>query len=334
MLNKKLFFGVFLSTVIGCSKFSPPTAGVSDLNTPASIVAPTVKPKLALQGHRGARGLRPENTWPAFEEAIRLGMTHIELDVRQSRDNAFIIHHDAYLNPKNCIHADGSRVRRLAVNSLLLADLKQLDCGSVLDKKFPSRRLVPKTPLITLDEFFLLLKNFEKEYIDAQKVNITIDVKVTPEFTATDAHLEKIAQGIVQKVSTARMEKRVLVQSFELRLLPFVKKVNPTILTVALFNSFSKLPKRLRSEEKIIEKAKEYQADIVAPFFKNVTPLFVQKAHLKDMPLYTWTVNGVDEMSRLLGMGVDGIITDYPDRLNRVYESLYADIRKTPIVSP
>ncbi|HRP69679.1 MAG TPA: glycerophosphodiester phosphodiesterase family protein [Turneriella sp.] len=326
-----------------CSQFAPPTGDVSSqAYTPphSEIDSLSKRPKIELHGHRGARGLAPENTWPAFEKAIRLGIDAVELDVQLTRDDAFVIHHDAFTNSKLCQKDNGARIHARAIQSLTVTELKTLDCGSKKNKLFPEQENIPHTRLITLDEFFIHVRQAESDFPQAKDVRFNIEIKILPNITFTDTYLHNVAKRILQIAAAHSMTKRIMVPSFELRLLPFVKAIDATVPTAALFIS-SKRSHRKRTPRDFVERAQKYQADIIAPYYKDITPQLIIYTHRKNLRIFAWTVNEPSDIKKIIAMGVDGIISDYPDRLIRAHKSLHTsirdsfpDIRKIPTVSP
>ncbi|MDV6234271.1 glycerophosphodiester phosphodiesterase [Leptospira ellisii] len=276
-----------------------------------------------LQGHRGARGLKPENTWPAFVEAIRHGMTTLELDTVLTKDKKIVIHHDSETNPAICQKKDGSEIVSVSLYELTLAELKQLDCGTKKNPKYPEQQPVPGTELITIDEFFKLVSEEEKKNPGKPKLKFNIETKFPKDDRSpvSDEIMKEHATLLVQAVEKAKAVERTTIQSFYLKVLPFVKEKNPKLKTSALFSltyfqgAMMKLGFGDGTRENALNKAIEVKADVISPYFLYVTKEFVREAHTKNISVVPWTVNETEEMRRLTDAGVDGIISDYPDRL-------------------
>jgi glycerophosphoryl diester phosphodiesterase len=312
------FFLVFFS----CGNFDPPaeTSGVS------AVTTLSLK-KLELHGHRGARGLAPENTWPAFEAGIRNGMTAVELDINLTADNDLIIHHDSFTNSKLCRTDDGQKIKPVPIHLLTVKELKKLDCGSLKNEKFPEQEKIPLTRLLTLTDFFLRVAELAKSEENAHSVIFNIDVKFPPRLTPSDAHLEKFAKLLLEQVAKAGMTDRIMVQSFETRLLPFIKEITPKVRTAALFQ-WSQWPGvSRRTPEMMIQRVLSIQADIVAPNRKDTNEVLVKLAHQNGLLIIPWTVNEAEEIRSLIRMGVDGIITDYPNRLKTIADEMTVAVR-------
>lgn len=292
----------------------------------APIVNKPLDGSLDLQGHRGARGLKPENTWPAFEEAVRHRMTTLELDTVLTKDHKIVIHHDSETNPTICQKKDGTEIVSTSLYELTLAELKQLDCGTKKNPKYPEQVPVPGTELITIEEFFTLVTDLEKRNPKQPKLKFNIETKF-PNDDKANLPAEKVRDHVtllVQAVEKAKVVERTTIQSFYVPALPIVKEKNPKIKTSALFSltyfqgAMMKLGFGNGTRQNALEKTLEVKADIISPYFLYVTKEFVQEVHSKKISVIPWTVNDPEEMKRLIEAGVDGIITDYPDRLIQV----------------
>ncbi|EMK01310.1 glycerophosphodiester phosphodiesterase [Leptospira sp. WS58.C1] len=281
---------------------------------------------LDLQGHRGARGLKPENTWPAFEEALSQGMTTLEFDTVLTKDQKIVIHHDSELNPAICIKKDGSEIVPRSIYELTLAELKELDCGTKKNPKFPEQISVPGTELLTIQEFFEKIQTWERTGKRRQipKFNIETKFPNDAESQVSNEILEAHVNLLIKAIETAKVTDRTTIQSFYLPALSLVKKKNPKIKTSALFSltypqgAAMKFGLGNSRRELVLNQTKEVKADIISPYFLYVTDEFVFQAHSSGIKVIPWTVNDAEEMERLIKAGVDGIITDYPDRLNSV----------------
>ncbi|PJZ53593.1 glycerophosphodiester phosphodiesterase [Leptospira adleri] len=292
----------------------------------APIVNKPLEGNLDLQGHRGARGLKPENTWPAFEEAIRQGMTTLELDTVLTKDKKIIIHHDSETNPVICQKKDGTEILSRSLYELNLAELKQLDCGAKKNPKYPEQIPVPGTELITIEEFFVLVAKTEKQFPEKPKLKFNIETKF-PNDDKAQLPIEIVKEHVsllVQSVEKAKATDRTTIQSFYLKALPIVKEKNPKIKTSALFSptyfqgAMMTFGLGNSTRKNVLEKTLEVKADIISPYFLYVTKEFVREAHSHKISVIPWTVNERSEMQRLIKAGVDGIITDYPDRLKQI----------------
>lgn len=309
----------FFCTFIMCMTFFIAGCGNTDIQ-------PQVFPEktsIDLQGHRGARGLFPENTIPAFKYAIEQKMTTLELDTNLTKDGNLIVYHDSFINSDLCIDSKKNPAQSTRILDMTLEDLKKLDCGSLINKKFPEQTLIPGTKLISLSELFDFVKQYEADHPDIQKLHFNIETKF--ESAPNHEYLERFATIIVQLIENADVVDRTIVQSFALEILPMIKKRNPKLKTAALFQpSYVQgilMMMGLNSiRSKIIKKTEKAGADIISPYHLYANLFFIQTCHQKNIRVIPWTVNERDKILTLLNNGVDGIISDYPNRLFTVYQ--------------
>ncbi|TGL63109.1 glycerophosphodiester phosphodiesterase [Leptospira ognonensis] len=278
---------------------------------------------LDLQGHRGARGLKPENTWPAFEEAMKYKMVTLELDTVLTKDKKIVIHHDSDTNPIICQNADGSNIEKKSLYLLTLSELQALDCGTKKNPSFPKQSPVPGTKLLSLEEFFQKVSEFEKQ--SKQKFNFNIETKFPDDGSAADVLVEEHTNLLISAIEKAKVVERATIQSFDMRTIPYVQQKNSKIRTSALFaptyfqGFLMTIGLGNGYRDKILKTANEIKVNIISPYFLFVTPGFVQSAHSSKMEVIPWTVNESKEMRRLEECGVDGIISDYPDILESTF---------------
>ncbi len=307
LLMTALVFILSLLVISGCST-------VPIENSP-------LQGRVDLQGHRGARGLYPENTIPSFRAAMDYGMTTIELDTTLTRDKNLAIYHDVNINRRICLNEKGEKPEPLPIKTLTVEELKKLDCGAVKNKKFPRQKTIKNTRIPTLNEFFAYVQSYEKR-MKREPVDFNIEIKFGKKYTTEE--IREAARIMVQRVENSGMASRTTVQCFVIELLPEIQKLNQMIRTSALFS-----PTRAQgmamylgfnaNRKKIIKKTVEAGADIISPHYLYITPKFVKDCHDKKLLVIPWTVNRKERMVKLLEQGVDGIISDYPDRLAEAY---------------
>jgi len=255
-----------------------------------------------LQGHRGARGLLPENTLPGFERAIALGVTTVELDVGVTRDGVVVVHHDRTLNPDLARGPDGEWVKAPApaIFSLTFEQLKSYDVGRLRPgseylSRFKDQEPVDGARIPKLEDVLKL---------DA-KVRFNIETKISPEAPQETLAPEPFARALIAEVRKAGVEKRTTIQSFDFRTLKVVEREAPEIATAYLTS------KRYPDPALVAEAG----ARIWSPDFSVLTEEVVKKARTLGLRIIPWTVNEPGDIARVLDMGVDGIISDYPDRV-------------------
>ena len=282
-----------------------------------------IYPAFELQGHRGARGLAPENSLPAFHLAYRYGMTTIELDSTLTADDRLIIYHDPKVNRELCRIHKGTIPQNEQISSLKVSDLKQLDCGSIKHKRFPQQTLEPVSPPL-LEEVLSLEKIWQ------YKPLYNLEIKVGSHYTKVMKQKAIIVLGqelALLKGDFPSFEQRLTIQSFDLDILKLVHKHLPHLRRSALFEpyfgSFENKPRiDQQAGEEIIRAARSLGVEVISPYEKFVTVDFVNKAHQVGLKVVPWTVNEKDNMLRLIRLGVDGLISDYPDRLGQVMTEL------------
>lgn len=275
-----------------------------------------------LQGHRGARGKRPENTIPAFEYCIEHQMTTIELDTNVTKDKQLIVNHDTAVNGKICLYEDGESAEFTPIKDLTVEELKQLDCGSTGNADFPEQMPVAGSRLITLDEFFEFVHAYERDHALPRPILFNIETKFRDDHTIEEVYTA--ARLMVKAIEAAGMVDRSTVQSFVPQVLPEIKKLNPSIKTSALFEPsvFQGFLLKLgfnANRDEIIQNAAALAVDIISPHYLYIDTGFVHRCHEKCLKVLPWVVNEARAMEKMLNCGVDGIISDYPDRLSRVY---------------
>jgi glycerophosphoryl diester phosphodiesterase len=261
----------------------------------AIMLLDAAPPKILVHGHRGARTVRPENTLPAFEYAIGVGADVLELDLNVTSDDVLGVAHDPRINLKICQGPGGETATR----KLTLEQVKKWDCGSLKNSEFPKQQPVPGTRIPTLDEVLALASKGSFEF----NIEMKSDPK-TPELTPEP---KRFAELVAASIRRHKLEKRVMVQSFDFRTLHALKAIAPEIRMSALYGG---LPKDL------VDLAKEAGGTpLVSPHHMLVTEGKVKKAHAAGIQVVPWTANTEGVWKRLIDDGVDAIITDDPGAL-------------------
>ena len=279
-----------------------------------------------LQGHRGARGLAPENTLAAFKRALEIGVTTLETDLGVTRDDVVVVSHEPALYPP-LVRLDGAWLKEPGppIRTLTLAELRRYDIGrtdpaSPYGKNFPEQQAADGQRFPTLDEVLALAK--------AAGVRVNIETKITPTSGATVADPDTFARLVVERVVAAGMQKRATVQSFDWRTLLAVKRLDPAIETVCL-TSENVTPREggnspwlggLRPADFATVPALVAAAGcaVWSPTHAKLLREAVGDAKARGLRVVPWTVNEPADMARLVDWGVDGLITDYPDRARKV----------------
>jgi glycerophosphoryl diester phosphodiesterase len=286
-----------------------------------------------LQGHRGARGLAPENTLEGFATALAIGVATLELDLAMTKDGVLVVSHDLRLNPDRTRGPDGNFLAATgpAIRSLTLAELRRYDVGRLKPgsrsaAKFPEQRQFDGVRIPTLAEVFDLARRNRADY-----VRFNIETKLKPTAGADAPGPGTFARAVAQAVQTARLAARVSVQSFDWRTLAALGGVAPEIARVCLtvegrsrdtlqrgqpgpspWTAGLDLDDFDGSVPRLVAAA---ECSAWSPHFANVTAPVLAQARAIGLKVIPWTVNELPEMERLITLGVDGMITDYPNRL-------------------
>ena len=287
-----------------------------------------------LEGHRGTRGLAPENTLAAFRRAIAIGVTTIETDIAITKDDVAVVSHNPNLVPElvrddtgNWLAAPGP-----AIHSLTLAELRRYDIGRLnpatkYARDFPEQQPSDGERFPTLRELLALARDAPKP------VRLNIETKVTPNGAVETSDPATFVRLILAAVREAKLTDRVTIQSFDWRTLAEVKRVAPDVKTSCLtiessgMNTMAagadgKSPWHAglaqRDYASVPGLVKAAGCSTWSMFWRNLTPELVREAHASGLVVLPWTVDNPADMERLIDMGIDGIITDYPDRLRRV----------------
>jgi glycerophosphoryl diester phosphodiesterase len=302
---------------------------------PAIGLAPGFAPVFDLQAHRGGRGLMPENTLPAFANALRIGVTTLELDCGITADGVVVIHHDLHLNPDTTRTADGAWLagKGPAIHALTYAELSRYDVGRLKPGTQyaagqPQQTPVDGTRIPRLADLFALV-----ERIGDKAVRFNIETKLSPMEREDTVDAETFAAMLVAEIRKAGMQKRATIQSFDWRTLAIAQRIAPEIPTVYLSAQQKWLDnigadnragspwtagldyREFGSVPKIIKHA---GGAVWSPYFGDASPELVNEAHALGLKVVVWTVNSEADMRSMLGRGVDGIISDRPDILRRV----------------
>ncbi len=267
-------------------------------------------PKFDLQGHRGARGLKPENTIPAFITALNYGVTTIELDVVITKDRQVILSHEPWMSAEICLKPDSTPITKVeektfAIYHMDYNDVINFDCGSKIHARFPEQeKMVTHKPL--LRDVIVAVENHIKNF-SHYEVDYNIEIKST---TAGDKKFHPAPEeysGIVYQLIDQYLPwERVVIQSFDFRVLKYWKKKYPQVRLAALVENLNSAEANLS--------ALGFLPSIYSPEFKLLSPEIIKSLQQKKVRVIPWTINEPEDMKRFKSWGVDGIITDYPNR--------------------
>lgn len=273
---------------------------------------------IEVQGHRGSRGLFPENTLPAFAAAIEAGTHTLELDLHVTKDGEVIIHHDYFVDDWLDDGDQTSKMPQMLIRDLRLVEVKKIDCGNKINIDFPKQQRMPGTSIPTLDELFEMISRSSSPH--AKTVRLNLEVKRDPRYPELTINARELAAKIVAKVHSAGFSQRVYYSSFDPEILSELHSLDPEAELGFIFNADSMaLVKRLSPDNPmnlLIFLASSFNATVVSPehalLTDQKTVQAMQNAGFRVVP---WTVNSEEEWSKCIEMGVDGLITDYPQDL-------------------
>jgi glycerophosphoryl diester phosphodiesterase len=284
-----------------------------------------------LEAHRGGRGLRPENTLAAFENAIRIGVTTLELDIAITADGVAVISHEPYVFAGLARDADGKWLEQNGplIHSLTLAQLQRYDVGRLnpalgYGRGFASQQPRDGERIPTLASLFELVKR-----LGANDVQFDIETKVFPDRPADTLAPEQFVPIVLGVIRDAGMTARAMIESFDWRTLRIVQRLEPAMRTVFLTVQSKGMDnvdspawtagRMLADYPSVADMVHAAGATLWSPNQRNIDDAgAVARAHALGLLVVPWTVNDPADMRRLIDWKVDGLITDYPDRLREV----------------
>jgi glycerophosphoryl diester phosphodiesterase len=288
-----------------------------------------------LQGHRGARGLLPENTLPAFEAALKIGVDVLELDAGITKDGVVVIGHDPCLNvdlarDKSGVYIQSQTKFGPCITNMTLVEVQEFDVGRIRPgsdyaKRFPNQQPVDGTPMPTLAALFDMVKKQNND-----RVRFNIETKISPFERTQTISPEAFVNALLGAIAKEKMLHRVTIESFDWRTLKLVQRDYPNVPTVYL-SAQQKFFDNIRADDRagsawtaglnaqdfagsVAKMVKAAGGKIWSPYFGDVDEAKIKHAQALGLKVVVWTVNEAKDISRMLGYGVDGIISDYPDR--------------------
>ncbi len=268
------------------------------------------------QGHRGCRGLMPENTIPAMRKAIDLGVTTLETDVVITKDKQVILSHEPFFNHDISTKPNGDPVlareeKSFNIFQMTYAEVLKWDVGQRVHERFPDQQKMPAVKptllgMIDSVDAYCLRKNLPLP-------NFNIETKSQP---ATDGIFhpspESFVDLLVEVLAPKNIVNRITIQSFDIRTLQYLHKKYPAYKTALLVEGNDKKIFALQLQDLGFIPA------IYSPAYSLVTPLLVKQCHDAGVSLIPWTVNDLEKIRELKMMGVDGVITDYPNLFGKL----------------
>jgi|SRR6185437_4503436 len=271
--------------------------------------------KIDIQGHRGARGLFPENTITSFIEAVKLGVDTLEMDVVVSKDLQVVVSHEAWMNDVFCTRADGKEVEanskdKYNLYKMTYAEIVKYDCGIRGNKDFPFQKKMAEHKPLLVD----VIKNVEKFVTENKLPAIKYKIEIKSEegedniFNPEPKKFVELVYNVIEK---QKIIEQTNLQSFDVRILQEIKKKDTAIQIALLVENEDGLDVNLNRLGFI--------PNIYSPDFYLVDDNLVKIVHEQNMKIIPWTINEITDIKKLIALGVDGIISDYP---NRVIETI------------
>lgn len=276
-----------------------------------------LKTHIEIHGHRGARGLWPENTITGFIEAVKSGVDYLEMDVVISGDKKVVVSHEPWMNPDFCTDPGGKEIensgKHLNLYKMNYAEIARYDCGKKGNKQFPLQKAVPEyKPL--LSEVVTKVDSFSKaNHLPPVNYNIEIKSEIQHDgiYNPTPGIFVDLVYAEIKKL---QIESRIILQSFDVRILREIRKKDLFIPISLLVENTDSLETNLKNLG--------FTPDIYTPDFHLINEKLIEALNSRGIKLITWTVNEVSDMKRMIELGVKVIITDYPDRLTNLIKEI------------
>lgn len=284
------------------------------------------------QGHRGARGLAPENTIAGFEQALVIGVSTLEFDVVLSAEGVPMVSHDTAPNPDitrdtsgQWLKSRGRPFNSLSLNEIAALDVGRINPGSRYARDFPSQVPIENEGIPTLAAVFERVKALK-----AHHTRFNIELKLNPNRPSESPEPAEFVRAVLDVIQRHGMASRTTIQSFDWRVLKEVRRVAPDMPLSHLSAQLARFDTLSTGDWTDGMKLANFQdapsmvaaagGKLWSPHFRDLSQSVLAQARALNLRVIPWTVNEIPDMGRLIDWGVDGIITDYPDRLRSVME--------------
>jgi len=269
-------------------------------------------PKFDVQGHRGARGMMPENTIPAFMVAIDTGVTTIEMDLAVTKDRQVVVSHEGWMSAAICLDPSGNKIdpkseKKHNIYQMTYEQVRAYDCGSKPFERFPHQQKMKVAKPLLVD-VILAVENYIKGN-GLYEVDYNIEIKSDPEGdNKFHPKPQEFSDLVFDLINQYLPLDRVVIQSFDFRVLKYWHEKHPEVRLAALIENLNTIDENI--------KALGFRPSVYSPEFTLLSKEEIRHCHELKMRVIPWTVNDKKEMEELKLWGVDGIITDYPDSAN------------------
>ncbi len=300
-MKQLLILALAISTILSCTTTPKPTSMIPE--------------NFDWQGHRGCRGILPENSIPGFLKALEYPVKTLELDIVVSGDSQLVISHEPWFSHHICSTPDGqpiveAQAMRLPIMKMAYDQIREFDCGSRGNERFPDQVKMQTYKPRLLDMIGTVDTYCEDNNRDRPHFNI--EIKSDPK--GYDIMMPKpdvFVKLVLETLAKVDLKGRTTVQSFDINVIEELKKQNAPY-KIAYLVEFQ--DSTLQANLDLLT----FKPDIYSPYYKVLNKVVVDELHAQDIQVIPWTVNEVGDMKDLIKMGVDGIITDYPNRIDDI----------------
>lgn len=275
---------------------------------------PNKQPKFDVQGHRGARGIMPENTIPAMIKGLQLGATTLEMDVVISKDKKAVVSQEPYFNHEFSLTPAGKEIlfkdeKKNNIFQMNYEEVRKFDVGSKVHPRFPGQQKIK------------VYKPLLGELIDSVEAYVKVNKLAKPDYNIETKLIrkgdgefqpspEEYVEIIMAIVKQKKLEKRVIIQSFDIRTLQYLHQKYPKMRTSLGIDEKEDFENNIKDLG--------FTPTIYSPYSVLVGKSLVDKCHAAGVKIIPWTVNSVKDIKYLMNLGVDGIITDYPNLMGQL----------------
>jgi glycerophosphoryl diester phosphodiesterase len=276
-----------------------------------------MKHPFSIQGHRGARGHFPENTIQGFLQAIAMGVNGIEMDVVISKDKQVVVSHEPWMNELFCLDPEGMPVEKNTrgqynLYHMTYAEIASFDCGVNGNPNFPEQKKVSAVKPLLRDVIRSVEAFLQKDQLPG--ITYNIEIKSEPElYQDFQPEPAEFVALVMAEIKQHKLKGDFYISSFDPAILQVVHQKHPDVQIGLLVENSAALHENL--------KTLGFKPGIYSPYFQLINEELIAELHAQQIRLNTWTVNNTEDMKKLVELGVDGIITDYPDRLVKLIKT-------------
>lgn len=281
-----------------------------------SVFAQKQRP-FRIEGHRGARGYVPENTIPSFKKALEQGADTLELDVVVTNDGKLVVSHEPFFSSNISLDRDGNRIpadkqRDNNIYKMTYDEVKMFDVGSIGNKDFPLQEKMKVVKPLLKDVFTEISKFVKARNIAAPRYNVEMKTEGPAGDGVYHPKIDEYARIVYAELKSGKMLKHVIVQSFDVRPLQELRKIDPKLPLALLVSNRDGIEKNLAKLG--------FDPDTYSPNYMLVDTATVAFCRSRGLKIVPWTVNEIADLERMKIFDLDGIITDYPDRAVKVFK--------------